>query len=284
MAVLAWLFPTLGAFFNYGIGQGLVKKYAGDVAPAQFCLFLVLAKSISNGAYFLAVGETIPESWTLFTSIGTLAYLLDGLAWVLYFESVVWGPITIVGTLSAAYPTFTVLFAWIFLGESLGLPQILGVLLLVTGCVGLSYAPAEKGGSRGRRWIALATGALILWGVAQTLVKYAYSLPGASDARLALLNTLGGALTLGLYGVYRRREISVAGSFWRSFAPMALMASGDLLVLIASRTGPVSIVTPLSGAYPVVTLGFAMVFLKERLNLLQWICAGLVLGGMVLAV
>ena len=45
---------------------------------------------------------------------------------------------------------------------------------------------------------------------------------------------------------------------------------------------PASIVTPLSGAYPVVTLGFAWVILHERPSALQWAGIVSVLAGMVL--
>ncbi len=66
----------------------------------------------------------------------------------------------------------------------------------------------------------------------------------------------------------------------RSFLPMGMMASGDLGVLIASRYGKISIVTPLTGAYPLVTLVFAALVLRERIMLLQWGCIAAILVGM----
>ena len=52
----------------------------------------------------------------------------------------------------------------------------------------------------------------------------------------------------------------------------------------AGRTGTaISIVTPLTGAYPLVTLGFASVALSERISRLQWVCIGLIIGGMILS-
>jgi drug/metabolite transporter (DMT)-like permease len=63
---------------------------------------------------------------------------------------------------------------------------------------------------------------------------------------------------------------------------MGMMAGGDLGVMIASRYGPISIVVPLTGAYPVVTLAFAALILKERISKLQYACVGLIIAGMVL--
>jgi drug/metabolite transporter (DMT)-like permease len=63
---------------------------------------------------------------------------------------------------------------------------------------------------------------------------------------------------------------------------MGMMAGGDLGVMIASRYGPISIVVPLTGAYPVVTLAFAALILKERISKLQYGCVGAIIAGMAL--
>lgn len=287
-----WLLPCFLALFLYGIGQGLVKKNIGDVAPARFCLYFVVAKMIVNLGFFFTQDHPpvwVAEHWQFLTA-GLLAYILDGTAWILYFLSIVAGPITIVGTLSAAYPALTVLFARIFLHEELAAPQYLGVLLVISGCIGLSYGPSGSdsddplASQKSRKWIPLSAGALVLWGAAQTIVKYSYHLPGANEVHLALFNTLGGVLTLGIFGlVFDAKNSRHSVKDWgRSFLPMAMMAAGDLSVIIASRLGPISIVTPLTGAYPVVTLGFALLVLKERITALQWFCVGAILGGMAL--
>ena len=225
-----------------------------------------------------------------FLSLGVFAYLLDGLGWIFYFLSIVSGPIAIVGTLSAAYPALTVLFASFFLGESLQSIQYIGVILVITGCIGLAYTPPdETAGSTvkrviGSQWIPLSFIALVLWASAQTIVKYSYGFPKASEVNLAVCNTVGGMLTLGVYGWMRGRQGKHSGMEWvKSFLPMGMMAGGDLGVIIANRFGPISIVTPITGAYPVVTLGFAWMFLKERISRLQLLCVVAIFLGMVLA-
>ena len=288
-SLLIWLTPALCALFLYGIGQGLVKKYISDVAPARFCLFFVFAKAIVNLWFFLSNDHPPPFSPESreFMWAGILAYTLDGIGWILYFKSIVWGPITIVGTLSAAYPATTVLFAWVFLGETLSSVQYFAVALVILGCVGLSYSPpGSENKVTKKAWILYASGALLIWGAAQTLVKYSYTLPHASEVNLALFNTFGGLLTLGVYGFLYGR-IQVVQTFrdrtheWlRSFLPMGMMAGGDLGVIIASRYGPISLVTPITGAYPMVTLAFAALVLKEKITALQYLCIILILVGM----
>jgi len=117
-----WLFPALFALLSYGVGQGLVKKWVGDVSPARFCFYFLLAKSVVNLGYFFLQDHPpfLEEGVSPFLMSGVFAYILDGLGWVLYFESILLGPITMVGTLSAAYPALTVLLASRFFGRVVG--------------------------------------------------------------------------------------------------------------------------------------------------------------------
>jgi drug/metabolite transporter (DMT)-like permease len=282
-SLLLWLTPALLALLLYGLGQGFVKMWIGEVTPARFCLYFACARALVMVCYFLANSGTpaFAAQGRHLLAIGVLAYLLDGAGWIMYFQSIIAGPITIVGTLSAAYPAITIVFAHWFLGETLSPLQYGAVILVVGGCVGLAYQPADAANKvTGRTWIALALLALVLWGAAQTVVKYDYSL-GATDTNMALHSAIGALLTLGVYGLWRGRDGTHSVlELTRSFLPMGMMASGDLAVLIASRYGKISIVTPLTGAYPLVTLAFAALVLRERILPLQWGCIAAILVGM----
>lgn len=291
-----WLTPALFALFLYGIAQGLVKKYIAEVPPARFCLFFFVARSIVMLGFWSVSDHPPPfaAEGRSFLHFGLLVYAMDGLAWILYFKSILLGPISIVGTLSAAYPALTVVFAALWLpGEKLTPAQYVGVACVIAGCVGLSYEKSDSTttGSR-RRWIPLAIGALVLWGAAQAILKHAYSLPLASEVNVALFATISGGLTLGAYGLFFGRGSSPRDAtpgtqrreWLRAIGPMVVMASGDLAVIIATKSGPVSIVAPLTAAYPVVTIAFAAIVLNEKIRLLQYVCIALVLMGMFLTI
>jgi drug/metabolite transporter (DMT)-like permease len=281
--LLLWLAPSILALLLYGLGQGFVKTWISAVSPARFCLYFACARALVMFCYFFANSHTpvFGAQDRPLLAIGVLAYLLDGTGWIMYFQSIVSGPVTIVGTLSAAYPAITIVFAHSFLGETLSPLQYGAVILVIGGCMGLAYQPADAANKvTGRTWIALAFLALVLWGGAQTIVKYDYSL-GATDVMMALCSAFGALLTLGVYGLWKGRAGTHSALEWtRSFLPMGMMAAGDLGVLIASRYGKISIVTPLTGAYPLVTLAFAAVVLRERIALLQWACIVAILVGM----
>jgi drug/metabolite transporter (DMT)-like permease len=280
--LLLWLTPALLALLLYGLGQGFVKMWIAEVPPARFCLYFAVARALVMGCYFFTNPHTpvFAAEGRQVLAIGVLAYLLDGTGWIMYFQSIIAGPITIVGTLSAAYPAVTIVFAHWFLGETLSSLQYVAVVLVIGGCIGLAYQPADAANKvTGRAWIPLAFSALMLWGAAQTIVKYDYSL-GATDVNMSLYSVIGALMTLGVYGLWKGRAGKHSFIEWlRSFLPMGMMASGDLGVLVASRYGEISIVTPLTGAYPLVTLAFAALVLRERIILLQWCCIVAILAG-----
>ncbi len=282
---LPWLAPTLGALLAWGVAQGLVKKYIGEVSAAHFCLYYALANAIVNSGFWLWSDAPPPfaPDGREFAFWGLLAYVLDGIAWIFYYQSITYGPISIVGTLSAAYPALTVIFARTFLGEDLTLFQGLGVGAVLLGCMALAWSPAHSHSSRDKRWMFLAGAALLIWGASGTLIRYAYGFPNSHEGNMALFVALGGLSTLGIYGVLRgAAHTSTRADLLRASGPMATMAVGSLLVAIAYKHGPASLVTPLAGAYPVVTLAFAWAVLKERPTPLQWAGIGAVLLGMVL--
>jgi drug/metabolite transporter (DMT)-like permease len=282
---LPWLAPTLGALLAWGLAQGLVKKYIGEVSAARFCLYYAIANAVVNIAFWLL--HDAPPAFAAegreFAFWGLLAYVLDGIAWIFYYQSLTYGPISIVGTLSAAYPALTVIFARYFLAEDLTALQGLGVAAVLAGCLALAWSPAESNQATNPRWKLFAGAALVIWGVSGTLIRYAYSFPAAHEANLALFIAIGGLMTLGAYGLLQgAARGATRAEFARSAGPMATMALGSLLVAIAYKHGPASLVTPLAGAYPVVTIAFAWAVLRERPTTMQWGGIVAVLIGMVL--
>ena len=73
---------------------------------------------------------------------------------------------------------------------------------------------------------------------------------------MSIYAIVGGFLTLFLYGWAGTREEFAQRDWTLAALPMILMAGGSLMVIVATQSGPISIVTAVSGAYPVVTLVF----------------------------
>lgn len=73
---------------------------------------------------------------------------------------------------------------------------------------------------------------------------------------------------------------------WASLPALAFVGLADVAAngtyAIAAQNGPVTVAAVLANLYPVVTVIAALLFLKERLRLVQATGAGLALVGTVL--
>jgi drug/metabolite transporter (DMT)-like permease len=285
-AAYVWLAPALATLLLWGLGQGLLKQFIGEAPPARFCLYYVFARGAVDLGFYLSQAHHPYDlhAKLSFLATGVVAYLFDGLGWILYFESIIAGPITIIGTLSAAYPALTILLAHVFLGEELVLRQYLATAMVLGGCIGLAV-PGHAAGAKptGNGWILTSFGAVLFWAVSQLTIKIAFHKPQAHAEDLALCSLLGSALTLGVYGLVRGGRGSHQARAWlRSFLPMGMLAGGDLGLILANRTGPISVISPLTAAYPAVTIAYAALVLKEKISVLQWCLLAVTLLGIFL--
>jgi drug/metabolite transporter (DMT)-like permease len=278
--------------------------YIADMKPPRFCLYFIGVKAVLTlgnfllVAYLSAEGKPSPFAPEVrqFMFCGLLAGALDAAGWVLYFESLLGGPVSIVGTVSAAYAVVTALEARIFLDEGtvsaayavvtalearifldeyLSPIQYLGVMLVIGGCIGIAYEPSgrnrEKSASseKARRrilgmplWFIQAVLADFCWGSGATLQDYFYMLPRADDvtseSNLMLYMMLSSVLVLGGYGWIRDEQKGCpAKEVAHATPPAAMFVIGDLAAIVAYGMGTATLVTTLSGAYPAVTLLFA---------------------------
>jgi len=213
--------------------------------------------------------------------VGMVAYLC-------FFESVVEGQVAIVGTISAAYPSLTVIGALAFLSESLTATQLVGVAAIICGIVALSYErnPHSRY-SIPRRSLFFALLALALWGFWSLTAKIAVSKIGPG-------NVFGfyviSSVTVPLVYIWFRRirsgPLNVEKPSWVSWifgaAGLALNVTGTLVLSFALSIGLASLVVPISSAYPLVTVTVALPFLGEKVNRLQLTALACVITGLLM--
>lgn len=284
----AWAFYLIATVLFYGLGQALTKQYLATMSTAMFIWLFLLAKALVNGGAFLALG-TVPL-WSpqaqgfLILALGSNA--LSGLAWLCYFKAIEHGKVSLVGSITAAYPVVTVILALMFLGEHLSLHQAIGVALAVGSgiLVGLQPEQNPTGGAPDRRWLAYAVVTLFTWGTFSALVKYTFGLAGADTYTFLVWNAVAMIGVMAPFAlVAGRGEARPAlASVFLGLIPAAFWALGDLTLFRAFETGPASVVTPLSACYPIVTLAYAVPVLKERLSKTQWVAIGMLMVGVFL--
>ena len=159
-----WFVLAILSAFLWGFANIFVKLSTPKLGVTRMASLVVVIEGImysagffswhSNGAIDLEYGAVAATS----AFVGMVAYLC-------FFESVVDGQVAIVGTISAAYPSLTVVGALAFLSESLTAAQLIGVAAIICGIVALSYEPnPHSRNSIPRRSLFFALLAFALWG------------------------------------------------------------------------------------------------------------------------
>ncbi len=281
-----WVVPLLAAVICYGLAQGVYKQAL--LSAGQFCLLFVATKTVvSWGAWaasdrrpFRDPGARSFLRWSL------IGQVVNGVGWIFYFVALGRGPAALVGTITAAYTAVTATLAMVFLRERLARAQAIGVALVVVAGMILGHGGGgDAAGGASAGWLAASLCAMAFWGTAVCLFKHAYNQPGADDHRFFVINWAGALVTLLPFGLYDARGARWEAGTTALGAVIALLYSlGDLGLFAALRRGPASVVSPLSGLYPILTIAYAALVLHEALDAPAWAAVALVLVGATLVV
>lgn len=285
-----WLLLALGAVLLYGTSQ-VAQKLALNHIPASavVSLSILLATPISIVclAPYLVTGVLFEMELLAFV-VALAAATCGQMGYYLYLEAAQRGPISVVGSVTAAYPIMVIIVAVVVLSESPGEIQLLGVFLVTSSIIILSYL---HGGhvdvsQLSGRYFTLCIASLLCYGLWAVFTKLA-------------LGEIAPLLFLGIYAFvipptvvvyYRFKGIRLRKSVpsWSVPFVIAIIASmvgniGFFLEVYAAAQGPASIVFPLVAASPVVVVVLAYSFLKERLSRFEALLVGVVIAGILMA-
>lgn len=175
--------------------------------------------------------------------------------------------------LTALYPLVTILLAVVFLRERLNGRQIAGIGLSLVAIY--LFNVQEEGGFLSA-WLLLALVPIAFWGVAALLQKLA---TGEISGELATLWFLAAFVPVAvLLAVWQPPPFPLPGRTWLQVILMGFaFALGNFALLAAfARDGKASVIAPLAGLYPLVSLPIAIVVLGERPGLRE--TAGIVVA------
>jgi drug/metabolite transporter (DMT)-like permease len=275
---VAIVLALLGALV-YGAADfsgGLATKRAPALAVV-FCG--QLAGVLLLGVLLVAVpGRFDPVS----IAWGAAAGLSGGVALLVFYRALAAGAMTVVAPLTAVMSAIVPVVGGALLGERPSILPLVGIVLAVSAVVLVSAERGRLPTLRSLRGPVVA-GALLAgagFGLLFVLLSRAapdsgfWPLAGARAASLALL---------ALVAVVGRRSLLPRA------APAGLVvASGagdmaaNVLFVLASRLGLLSIVGVLLALYPAATVLLAMLVLRERLHLVQVAGLALATAGVVL--
>jgi bacterial/archaeal transporter family protein len=254
-----WLLWSLAALLAWGLWAILPSLMDGSVSAGQVQALSTIGVIPVMLVLGLSRKPPAPGNARKGALLALAGGALGSLGNVAYYDALSrGGNAATVITLTALYPLVTVLLAMFYLKERLNGVQVAGVatslaaiyLLNMTGEEGLSTA-------------GLAFLPVVLWGITALLQKLStHHLSGEAST----LWFLAAYVPVGL--VLLAREPLSGGISIRDWLLIALVGFsigfGNLAILAAfARGGKASIITPLTGLYPVVSVPIAVFLLDQ---------------------
>lgn len=273
----------------YGLTQ-VIAKFAVGSLKAESMVALNFLTSIPVYVFILfgAVllwGEYLDHLEYVFYAIVGASTARGG--YYIYLEALEKGDVSLVGSITAAFPAITAVLAVTLLGERVTFVNAAGISIIISSMVILSYLRgngAEKT-ARSSSSLLLSLATMVIWGVGGIFIKLALDgLP-----LIAYLGVYPLILPPIAFAYLRHRRAT-----WRVFVPkwtvpvMLAIVVAELWQLAyfaetsAISVGSASIVFPLISAYPIITIIGARLCLKERLSRTEMVLISLVIVGIIL--
>jgi transporter family protein len=270
----AWLLWSLAALLAWGIWAVLPGLTSDAVAPGQIQALSTIGVLPVMLVLGLSPRPAAPGSRRAGAILALAGGALGSLGNVAYYDALGRGEsAATVILVTALYPLVTVLLAVSCLRERLNGAQAAGVATSLAA-IYLLNATGDERLSAGA--LALTLLPVLLWGVTALLQKLSTRhLPGETST----LWFLAAYVPVGLVLLAREPlDGPIPGRDWLLIALVGFtIGFGNLAILAAfARGGKASIITPLTGLYPVVSVPIAVFLLGETVGAAKG--AGIVLA------
>lgn len=205
----------------------------------------------------------------------------------IYLEALEKGTVSMVGSITAAFPAITAMLAVVFLDESVSLINGIGIALIIASMIALSlvHGDSSKGSAFSRTALALSIAVLVIWGVGGVFIKLALS----NIPLIAYLGVYPFILPPIAFAYLRHKRATKEVFFpkWTVPVVFAIMVVELWQLAYFAETGAVSkgavaIVYPVVSAYPVITIAGARLVLKEHMSRIEWVLILSVVLGILL--
>ena len=266
------LLSGLGGMFGWGIYDFFAGIYSKTIGPyktffwSQLAgLFLVLLL----GSVF-SITLNIPALIILLLPVAALFYSAGYLFFMKGFEI---GNISIVAAIMNLWAVFTMLIAFVFMGQRLSAIQFIGVLMIICGA---SLASLKWGDIR-KRSVQLSSGVKetvsgafffgLFWNISEIISEEIGWLPTTLFVKIGII------LFLLLLSLLMNRELYLKKAAPKTKLMVALMgildAGAVAIVNYGLTIGDAILITPVASALSIVTITMAIVFLKDKVTKLQ---------------
>lgn len=256
-------------------GWGLYD-FLGGVLSRRLGSFSTLLWSQAAGAATVLLVAVPVVRWGVVTpSAAGLCLVASGLycaGYLFFFAGFERGEVSVVAAVMNLWAVVTMLVAYLVMGQRLTPTQTVGAGAIILGATLASYRPTVASGRRGAlsagtpHTLAGAVFFGLYWNVSEVASEQIGWLATTAATKVGIV------LVLAATAVARRRPggAGARGLPWRTLAVMGLVEVAAVAAVNYGLTvGDAILITPVASALSVVTIGLALVVLRDRLSPLQ---------------
>ena len=278
------IFCGLGGMLGWGIYDFLGGVYSKQIGPFKSFFWSQLAglTSVLALLLFFKAHFYIPVL-TIFPI--PLAAVVYSAGYLFFFRGFEIGNVSIVAAAMNLWAVFTMLFAFIFMGQRLTAMQSLGVFLIISG---VTLASLNWNEIRNHNF-KLSTGIKetvigafffgVFWNISEIISE------DIGWLSTTLLVKAGIVVFLLIFSLFMKRELALATAAAKTKLMVLLMgcieAGAVALVNYGLTIGDAILITPIASALSIVTIFLAILFLKDRVTKLQGIGMATAVAGII---
>ena len=215
-----------------------------------------------------------------------LSGLATGASWLCYFKALQLGDVNKVVPVDKSSTVMAIMLAIIFLGETLSIPGIFGVVLILVGTILMIEKKDVKGmESKGSSWLLFAIGSAVFAALTSILGKV--GMEGIDSNLGTAIRTVVvlGMSWMMIYVSHKQSRIHGIKRRDMTFIILSGLATGASWMFFfgALQMGPASVIIPIDKLSILVTIAFSYIVFREKLTKKSAIgLAGVVAGTLLL--
>lgn len=262
-----WLVWTLLTLLSWGLWAVLSKMVGSGISEIHLQAISTLGLLPIIAALFFASDAGSAGDRRKGILLALAAGVFSSLGNIAFYEAMSHGKAATIVPLTALSPLITILLAIPLLGERFNRFQFVGICLSLVAILLFNVQPSsDEPSGPVSRWLIMALVAVILWGVTGLMQKLSTNHISAQMSAIwflgAFVPVAGGIL------LYDSLPSHIPAQSWLVAGALGFtLGLGNLTILLAfSSGGKASIITPLAGLYPLVSIPIAIAAFHEQVS------------------
>ena len=270
----------IGGMLGWGIYDFLGGVFSKQIGSFKSLFWSQLAGLVSIVLLSFAF-KTDFDIPVLALALSPLASIVYSAGYLFFFKGFEKGNVSIIAATMNLWAVFTMIFAFLFMGQRLTTIQTTGVFMILSGATlaAIDWNSIKNQGFQLSLGVREATLGAFFFGVFWNISEIVSEEIGWLLS--TILTKLGITIFLLVFSIFAKQEIGLTNIPTKIKYAVLLMGiievSAVALVNYGLTIGDAILITPIASALSIVTIALAVIFLKDKLSKLQ-------LSGVVTAI